>query len=91
MLMALCLPAKLEEDIVMSALQKYVKLNEIQDVDEVCPELLDAQLQWEEESTGFPAVPVYLRKGCDIIDESTKRKPKKNIKKYYDYCYACKS
>ena len=23
----------------------------------------------------------YLRKGCDILDESTKRKPKKNINK----------
>ena len=32
----------------------------------------------------------YLRKGCDILDESTKRKPKKNMKKYHDYCYACK-
>ena len=65
MLMALCLPAKLKEDIVMSALQKYVKLNEIQDVDEVCPELLDTQLQREEESTGFPVVPIYLRKDYD--------------------------
>ena len=37
MLTALCLPTKVKEEIVMSALQKFVKKNEMKDVDEVCP------------------------------------------------------
>ena len=34
-------------------------------MDEVCPELLNSQLQWEEESTGFLEIPIYLRKGYE--------------------------
>ena len=62
----MCLPTNVKEEIVMSALHQFVKKNEMQDVDEVCPELLNTQLQWEEvEHTGFPEIPIHLRNGYE--------------------------
>ena len=71
MLTALCLPTNVKEEIVMSALHDFVKKNEIQDVDEVCPELLNTQLQWEEEHTGFPEIPIHLRKGYECENNTS--------------------
>ena len=55
----------------MSVLHQFAKRNETQDVDEVCPELLNTQLQWEEERTGFPDAPVYLRNGYEYENNTS--------------------
>ena len=67
---ALCLPDKIKRAIVLLALQKLVTAKKIQDVDRLCPELLDNQLVWDEESVEFPEISACTRKRHEHEDNS---------------------